>query len=97
MIADPSRATACVNRAGTPWLATAGSGDVLAGIIGTLLGAGLSPYDAAAAGAWLHGVAGREASGDEHGTGRAGHPIPASAILPAIPVALTRARAAVAS
>jgi NAD(P)H-hydrate epimerase len=44
---------------GTPVLATAGSGDVLTGTIGGLLARGLDPLDAASAGAFLHGVAGR--------------------------------------
>jgi len=44
---------------GVPWLATAGSGDVLAGVIGALLASGLDPFDAAAVGAWLHGAAGQ--------------------------------------
>ena len=38
-------------------LATAGTGDVLSGIIGALLARGADPFDAAAAGAWLHGTA----------------------------------------
>ena len=46
-----------VNTTGTPWLATAGAGDVLGGLIGSLLASGLSPYDAASVGAWLHGAA----------------------------------------
>ncbi|MBC9822029.1 bifunctional ADP-dependent NAD(P)H-hydrate dehydratase/NAD(P)H-hydrate epimerase [Terrabacter sp. MAHUQ-38] len=46
-----------------PWLATAGSGDVLAGVIGTLLAAGCAPHDAAALGALVHGVAADRASG----------------------------------
>jgi NAD(P)H-hydrate repair Nnr-like enzyme with NAD(P)H-hydrate dehydratase domain len=39
-------------------LATAGSGDVLSGIIGALVARGLAPHEAAAAGAFIHGVAG---------------------------------------
>ena len=46
-----------VNGTGTPWLATAGSGDVLAGLIGSLLASGMSGFDAASVGAWLHGRA----------------------------------------
>ncbi len=48
-----------INHQATPWLATAGSGDVLAGTIGGLLAAGLEPPLAACAGVWLHGDAGR--------------------------------------
>jgi hydroxyethylthiazole kinase-like uncharacterized protein yjeF len=55
---------AWINRTGTPWLATAGSGDVLTGLIGALLAAGLEPPLAAAAGAFVHGVAGQLAAAD---------------------------------
>jgi ADP-dependent NAD(P)H-hydrate dehydratase / NAD(P)H-hydrate epimerase len=49
---------AIVNTSGSPFLATAGSGDVLAGLIGGLIAQGMASFDAAAAGAWLHGRAG---------------------------------------
>jgi hydroxyethylthiazole kinase-like uncharacterized protein yjeF len=57
VIAAPS-GRAVVSTHATPFLATAGTGDVLAGIIGGLLAQGLDPFDAACAGAWMHGDAG---------------------------------------
>jgi hydroxyethylthiazole kinase-like uncharacterized protein yjeF len=50
---------AAISARTSPALATAGSGDVLAGIIAAMLARGLDPLDAACAGAWLHGDAGR--------------------------------------
>ena len=58
IIADPNGA-ALVVTAGDARLATAGTGDVLSGIIGALLAGGMKPFAAAAAGAWVHGQAGR--------------------------------------
>ena len=48
----------CVNPTGGPGLAAGGSGDVLAGLVGALLGQGLRAWDAARLSAWLHGLAG---------------------------------------
>ena len=47
-----------INRTGNPGMAVGGSGDVLAGIIVSLMGQGIDPLEAAACGAWLHGAAG---------------------------------------
>ncbi|WP_035848218.1 NAD(P)H-hydrate dehydratase [Kitasatospora azatica] len=78
VVARPDGA-ARVNPTGTSWLATAGSGDVLAGLTGALLAAGLPVFDAASAGAYLHGLAGRLAA--------AGAPITASQVAAALPLA----------
>jgi hydroxyethylthiazole kinase-like uncharacterized protein yjeF len=82
-----------VNTNGTPWLATAGTGDVLSGLIGALLAGGVGAIDAAAAGAYLHGLAGRLAAAGEHsavtecaGDGEA--PIGASDVVAALPGAI---------
>lgn len=53
---------AYVNPTGSPALATGGTGDVLAGLLGSLLATGLAPERAAAVAAYLHGLAGREAA-----------------------------------
>ena len=47
-----------INHTGNPGMAVGGSGDVLAGIIVSLLGQGIPPLEAAACAAWLHGAAG---------------------------------------
>jgi hydroxyethylthiazole kinase-like uncharacterized protein yjeF len=65
LIASPDASVPVrVNPTGTPWLATAGSGDVLSGLSGALLAGGLAPLDAASAAAYLHGLAARLASRD---------------------------------
>ena len=70
-----------VNATGTPWLATAGSGDVLSGLAGALLAQGVAPARAAgAAAAFLHGLAGRLAAADA--------PIGATDIITALPEAI---------
>ena len=61
LIAEPAGAVA-VSRGATPALATAGTGDVLTGVIAALLAQGLDAFTAAAAGVWLHAHAGREAA-----------------------------------
>jgi hydroxyethylthiazole kinase-like uncharacterized protein yjeF len=62
LVATPERPTR-VNLTGTPWLGTAGSGDVLAGLIGSLLASGLDTHDAASMGAFLHGRAAERLDG----------------------------------
>ncbi|MEU6732155.1 NAD(P)H-hydrate dehydratase [Streptomyces physcomitrii] len=62
LVAGPAGGPVRVNPTGTPWLATAGSGDVLSGLAGSLLAAGLDGLDAASVGAYLHGLAGRFAA-----------------------------------
>lgn len=52
---------AVINTHASPFLATAGTGDVLAGLCGGLLAQGLPPFEAAAAASWLHGDAGLRA------------------------------------
>jgi ADP-dependent NAD(P)H-hydrate dehydratase / NAD(P)H-hydrate epimerase len=60
-----------------PWLASAGSGDVLAGLAGTLLASGLSPLDAGSVAALVHGLAGDAAN--------PGGPVRALGVAQAIP------------
>ncbi|MGW0823270.1 NAD(P)H-hydrate dehydratase [Streptomyces sp. NPDC002845] len=79
LIATPDSDPVRVNPTGTPWLATAGSGDVLSGLAGSLLAAGLPALDAASVAAYLHGLAGRYASN--------GAPAGAHDVADAIPAA----------
>jgi ADP-dependent NAD(P)H-hydrate dehydratase / NAD(P)H-hydrate epimerase len=61
LIADPS-GRVLVNPGGSPALATAGTGDVLTGVLAALLAQGLDALTAAAAGVWVHAAAGRFAA-----------------------------------
>ncbi|MEU5343417.1 NAD(P)H-hydrate dehydratase [Streptomyces sp. NPDC020766] len=62
LVAEPGGGPVRVNSTGTAWLATAGSGDVLSGLTGSLLAVGLGALDAGSVGAYLHGLAGRFAA-----------------------------------
>lgn len=62
LVSGPDGGPVRVNPTGTPWLATAGSGDVLSGLAGSLLAAGLSALDAGGVAAYVHGLAGRYAA-----------------------------------
>lgn len=68
LIAAPDGRLALCDR-GHPAMASAGLGDVLAGLIGALLAQDLAPFDAACLGAWLHAAAGERLG--EHGRGLA--------------------------
>ncbi len=85
VIAPPGDEPVLVNPTGTPWLATAGSGDVLSGLAGALLAQGRPPAQAGLAAAYLHGLAGLLAAGSADGPGQA--PIGASDLVRALPAA----------
>ncbi len=86
LIADPDGRVA-VSPGGSPALATAGTGDVLSGVIAALLAQQLDAFAAAAAGVWLHAQAGREAA---RRVGAAEGVI-ASDVIAALPAARRRA------
>lgn len=82
LIADPGGRVA-VSRGGVPALATAGTGDVLTGVIAALLSQGLDPFLAAAAGVCLHAGAGRLATRHQG----AAEGVIASDVIAALPAA----------
>ncbi len=79
LVATPGRTTR-VNLSGSPWLGTAGAGDVLAGLAGSFLAAGADPHDAGSLAAYLHGVASVRAN--------RGGPITASDVAKALPATI---------
>jgi hydroxyethylthiazole kinase-like uncharacterized protein yjeF len=85
LIAEPGGRVA-VSPGGSPALATAGTGDVLTGVIAALLAPGLDPFTAAAAGVWLHAEAGREAARRQG----AAEGVIASDVIAALPAARGR-------
>jgi ADP-dependent NAD(P)H-hydrate dehydratase / NAD(P)H-hydrate epimerase len=80
VVADPT-GRAALNATGGPWLATAGTGDVLSGIVGALAAMGLPAFRATTAGACIHGLAGDIA-------GHAG--LVAGDLIDALPTVLSR-------
>ncbi len=89
LVAEPAGRVA-VSRGGSPALATAGTGDVLTGVLGALLAQGLDAFSAACAGVYLHAEAGREAArrlGTVEG-------VIASDVIAALPAARAYAEAA---
>lgn len=85
VVADPGSGPVHLNVAGNAWAATAGSGDVLSGVIGALLAAGLPPGEAAAAAAFVHARAADLSAADP---GPASAPTSASRILAHLRTAL---------
>jgi hydroxyethylthiazole kinase-like uncharacterized protein yjeF len=83
VIASPE--ALAVNESGNPGMATAGAGDVLAGVIAALLGQGMAPFDAARLGAYLHGLAG-DIAAEERGV----HGVMAGDLIEALPAAYRR-------
>jgi NAD(P)H-hydrate epimerase len=86
IVAQPGGEPTAISPGATPALATAGTGDVLSGVIGALLSKGLSAFEAAAAGVLVHGHAGIEAA---RRIGGADHVV-AGDVIDAIPAAFTR-------
>ena len=90
IVADPD-GQVLVNPATTSWVSTAGAGDLLSGLVGALLAAGLDPLHAAAAGAHVHVLAAELAAV----AGGTGAPVSASPVCEHLRAAVRAARAAV--
>jgi len=89
IVAGPGDDDLAVNRGGSPGLATAGTGDVLSGVIGAFMARGLDAFEAACAGVYVHAEAGRIAArrlGAES--------VIATDVIEALPAALTGTSAA---
>ena len=87
IVAAPGSSDLAVNPGGSPALATAGTGDVLSGVIAAFLARGLDAFEAACAGVYVHAEAGREAArrlGAES--------VVAGDVIEALPAALRGAR-----
>jgi hydroxyethylthiazole kinase-like uncharacterized protein yjeF len=84
LVAAPDGVVA-VSRGGVPGLATAGTGDVLSGVLGAILAKGLEPFEAACAGVVLHAAAGRRAAERLGSEGMI-----ASDVIDALPLTLAR-------
>jgi NAD(P)H-hydrate epimerase len=85
IVVDGAGGFATINPTGGPALATAGTGDVLAGVIAGLLAQGLAPADAARLGAWVHGTAGELAAQEIGAVG-----VTASDVLERVPAGFAR-------
>jgi ADP-dependent NAD(P)H-hydrate dehydratase / NAD(P)H-hydrate epimerase len=98
VIAPAGGGEVLVNPTGTSWLATAGTGDVLSGLAGALLAQGLTVTEAAAAAAFLHGLAARQAAAGTVPGGAVpagagtGSPIAAADVIHALPAAIRGVR-----
>jgi NAD(P)H-hydrate epimerase len=88
LVAEPSGRVG-VSRGGAPALATAGTGDVLSGVIGAYLAKGMQAFAAACAGVLVHATAGRVCAGEIGAEG-----VIASDVIAALPRALRQARGA---